>query len=74
MVEDLSISLDLIAAVLGHDSGSAATATLRRHYIAGDQVERKAVALREWDKFIGEIIAGAQIRGDNAVSTEKSPS
>lgn len=68
MVEDLSISLDLIAAVLGHEAGGATTATLRRHYVAADQVDRKAVALLAWDQRVAAIVDGQQMPADNVVS------
>ncbi len=45
MVE-MGIALDVVAAVIGHESGGKDTRLLLRHYVHTDLLERKAHALR----------------------------
>ena len=52
------ISLDLAAAIIGHDAGEKAVQTLVRHYIRTDQIEQKKVVLSAWDARLQRIIAG----------------
>ncbi|MEJ1937323.1 site-specific integrase, partial [Nostoc sp. NIES-2111] len=65
---DLGISLDLVAAVLGHDAGNARTRTLTRHYVRTDAVDRKRIALEAWDAHLRVILAGETDRPANVVS------
>lgn len=46
---DLGFSFDVVAAVLGHESGSKDVRTLIRHYVRSDLVDRKRRALEAWD-------------------------
>jgi integrase len=60
MLAEMGVSLDLIAAVVGHDVEGKETRTLVRHYIRTDLVERKRNALRSWDERLQEIVSGRQ--------------
>ena len=54
----MGVALDLVAAIVGHESGGKDTRTLVRHYVHSDMLERKAHALKTWDerlKAIGEL-------------------
>lgn len=55
---ELGISFELVAAILGHEVGSANTRVLTRHYVRTDLVERKRVALEAWDARLLAIIQG----------------
>jgi integrase len=55
MVE-LGISLDLVAAIIGHEAGGRDTRTLVRHYVKTDLIERKRTALETWDRHLVTII------------------
>jgi integrase len=59
MMVELGISLDLVAAVVGHEAGGRDTRTLVRHYVRTDLIERKRVALETWDRHLSTIIEGA---------------
>ena len=58
MLVEMGTALDLVAAIVGHESGGKDTRTLVRHYVHSDMLERKAYALRAWDKRLNEIVAG----------------
>jgi integrase len=58
MLAEMGVALDLVAAVVGHESGGKETRTLVRHYVRTDLLERKAHALRAWDERLIEIITG----------------
>jgi integrase len=55
---EMGISFELIAAVIGHDSGGKDTRTLVRHYVRSDLIERKRTALESWDRRLREIVEG----------------
>lgn len=59
---DMGVSLELVAAIIGHEAGGRETKTLLRHYVRADQLERKAIALEAWDEMIRRIRAGEQSR------------
>ena len=46
MLAEMGIALDLVAAIVGHESGGKDTRTLVRHYVRTDMLERKAHALQ----------------------------
>ena len=46
---ELGFPLDLVAAVLGHESGARNVRTLVRHYVRSDLIEQKKAALQAWD-------------------------
>lgn len=55
---DLGISLDLVAAILGHEGGDKTTKILTRHYVRTDMTERKRVALAAWDARLKTFLEG----------------
>jgi integrase len=58
---ELGISLDVVAAVVGHEGGSGKpTRTLVRHYIHSDLLDRKTHALRAWDERLKAIVTGEE--------------
>ena len=58
MLAEMGIALDLVAAIVGHESGGKDTRTLVRHYVHTDMLERKAHALQIWDQRLRAIVAG----------------
>jgi integrase len=58
MLAEMGQPLDLVATVIGHDSGGKNTRTLVRHYVRTDLIERKLYVLRLWDERLQDIIAG----------------
>ena len=46
MLAEIGIALDLVAAIIGHESGGKDTRTLVRHYVHSDMLERKAMRSR----------------------------
>jgi integrase len=58
MLAEMGVALDLVAAIVGHESGGKDTRTLVRHYVRTDLLERKAHALRAWDERLKVIVAG----------------
>jgi integrase len=60
MLAEMGISLDLVAAVIGHEPGGKETRTLVRHYVRTDLIERKVHVLRSWDERLQDIVAGRE--------------
>ena len=60
MLAEMGIALDLIAAIVGHESGGKDTRTLVRHYVHSDMLERKAHALQVWDERLRAIVTGEE--------------
>jgi integrase len=60
MLAEMGIALDLVAAIVGHESGGKDTRTLVRHYVHTDMLERKALALRAWDDRLRGIVMGEE--------------
>ena len=60
MLAEMGIALDLVAAIVGHESGGKDTRTLVRHYVRSDLLERKAQALRAWDERLKAIVLGEE--------------
>jgi integrase len=60
MLAEMGITLDLVAAIVGHESGGKDTRTLVRHYVHTDMLERKAQALRIWDERLKAIVTGEE--------------
>jgi integrase len=60
MLAEMGIALDLVAAIVGHESGGKDTRTLVRHYVHSDMLERKAHALKAWDDRLKEIVLGEE--------------
>src|ERR1700722_16288347 len=57
---ETGVALDLVAAIVGHESGGKDTRTLVRHYVHTDMLERKAHALRVWDERLKAIVSGEE--------------
>jgi integrase len=60
MLAEMGVALDLVAAIVGHESGGKETRTLVRHYVHTDMLERKAHALSAWDERVKAIVTGEQ--------------
>ncbi len=58
---ELGISLELVAAVIGHEAGGKETRTLVRHYVRSDLLERKAQVLRSWDEWVQGVVADREV-------------
>jgi integrase len=54
ILAEMGVALDLIAAIIGHESRSKEIRTLVRHYVRTDLLDRKAHALRAWDEKLRE--------------------
>jgi integrase len=52
LLVEMGTSYDLVAAVIGHESGGRETRTLVRHYVHTDLIERKRHALVKVDEWI----------------------
>jgi hypothetical protein len=63
---EMGVALDVVAAVVGHESNSRDTRTLIKHYVRTDFAERKTAALRAWDERMQEIITGRRHVGSIA--------
>jgi integrase len=58
-LDSMGISIELIAAIVGHDSAVNRQAkTLVRHYLRTDKLQQKHAALEAWDRRLRLIIAG----------------
>ena len=60
MLAEMGVALDLVAAVVGHESGGKETRTVVRHYVHTDMLERKAHALSAWDERLKSIVSGEE--------------
>ena len=60
MLAEMDVALDLVAAIVGHESGGKDTRTLVRHYVHADRLEQKALALRAWDERLKAIVTGEE--------------
>jgi len=60
MLAEMGVALDLVAAIVGHESGGRDARTLVRHYVRTDMLERKADALQIWDERLQDIVAGRE--------------
>ena len=58
MLAEMGITLDLVAAIVGHELGGKDTRTLVRHYVHSDMLERKAHALQVWDQRLRAVVTG----------------
>ena len=58
MLVEIGIGFELVAAVIGHESGNKEVRTLIRHYIRSDLIERKRTTLISWNNLLLSIIAG----------------
>jgi integrase len=60
VLAEMGVALDLVAAIVGHESGGKDTRTLVRHYVRTDLLERKAHALKMWDDRLKAIVSGEE--------------
>jgi integrase len=60
MLAEMGVALDLVGAIVGHESGGKDTRTLVRHYVRTDLLDRKTHALKTWDERIKAIVTGAE--------------
>jgi integrase len=60
MLAEMGVALDLVATIVGHESGGRDTRTLVRHYVHTDMLERKAQALKAWDDRLRGIVMGEE--------------
>lgn len=67
VMDELGISLDTIAAVVGHKRGTRDTRTLVRHYSRARLDDRVEAALVSWNARLMEIIEGRAQREENNV-------
>ena len=58
MLAEMGFALDLVAGIVGHESGGRDTRTLVRHYVRTDMLEAKGRALRAWDERLRQIVSG----------------
>jgi integrase len=61
MLAEMGIALDLVAAIVGHESGGKETRTLVRHYVHTDMLERKSQALKAWDDRLKGLVSGEEV-------------
>jgi integrase len=71
MLAEMGIALDLVAAIVGHESGGKDTRTLVRHYVHSDMLERKTHALKAWDERVRAILAGEAKTASNVVEMHR---
>ena len=55
---DLGFPFEVVAAVLGHETGGKDVRTLIRHYVRSDLVDRKRKALEAWDTHLRKMLRG----------------
>jgi integrase len=60
MLAEMGISLDVIAAIVGHEAGGKETRTLVRHYVRTELIERKTHVLRTWGERVQNIVDGRE--------------
>jgi hypothetical protein len=60
MLAEMGVALDLVAAIVGHESGGKETRVLVRHYVRTDLLERKAYALKAWDDRLKSVVLGEE--------------
>jgi integrase len=55
---EMGVSLEVVAAVIGHEAGGRNVRTLMRHYVKTDMVARKVPVLVAWDAKVLELANG----------------
>jgi integrase len=60
MLVEMGVSLDIVAAVVGHEAGGRETRTLIRHYVRTDLIPRKREILLVWDEHIKKVVNHCQ--------------
>jgi integrase len=71
MLAEMGVPLDLVAAIIGHESGGKDTRTLVRHYVRTDMLERKAHALKTWDDRLKADCYRRESREGGAIAWRK---
>jgi integrase len=66
------ISMETVAAVLGHAVGGASLATLRRHYVHTENLEPKRRALEAWSQRVAALVEGASAASSVIPFVERS--
>ena len=56
---EMGLPLDVVAALVGHESSNRDTRTLVKHYVHTDLLQRKTAVLAAWDQRMLEIVSGA---------------
>jgi integrase len=69
---ELGVPYEVVAAVLGHEVGSASVRILTRHYIRTDFVERKRSALEAWDSKLRKIVTAEELTANEVVPSSSS--
>ena len=67
----LGLSLDIVAAVIGHEPGGKDVRVLVKHYLHDEFVDRKTQALKAWDERMRAIIAGEASAALNVVEMRR---
>jgi integrase len=67
----LGLSLDIVAAVIGHEPGGKDVRVLVKHYLHDEFVDRKTHALKAWDDRLRGIIAGEPKSAANVVEIRR---
>jgi integrase len=67
----LGLSLDIVAAVIGHEPGGKDVRVLVKHYLHDEFVDRKTHALKAWDERLRGIIAGGVEAAANVVEIHR---
>jgi len=67
-LDEMGISLDTIAMIVGHQRGTKDTRTLVRHYAQGQHMDRVEAALEAWNSRLLAIV-GERQREENKIIT-----
>jgi integrase len=67
----LGLSLDIVAAVIGHEPGGKDVRVLVKHYLHDEFIERKTHALKTWDERLRAIITGEVKAASNVVELHR---
>jgi len=59
LMAEMGLPLDVVAALVGHESSNRDTRTLVKHYVHTDLLQRKTAVLAAWDQRMLEIVSGA---------------
>jgi integrase len=68
MLVEMGFALELVAALVGHESGGKDVRTLTRHYVRTDLLVRKRHMLHAWDERIRNIVGASPIKNEHADS------
>jgi len=68
-LDHMGVSIETIAAIVGHETGGRETRTLVRHYLRTDKLDRKRAALEAWDWRLRAILSGEE--AENVVTLQR---